>query len=148
MRFMTEPTDANFGGKVHGGTVMKWIDQAGYACATAWARNYCVTAYVGGIKFYRPIHIGYIVEIKAKVVYTGNTSMHIAIDVLAGDPREMQFEKTTHCIIIFVSVDDKGNTVPVQKWIPETEDEKRNELYAKRLMELRQNITEEMRTYF
>lgn len=33
LRFIAEPTDVNFGGKVHGGTVMKWIDQAGYACA-------------------------------------------------------------------------------------------------------------------
>ena len=43
LRFLAEPTDVNFGGKVHGGIAMKWIDQAGYACATHWASSYCVT---------------------------------------------------------------------------------------------------------
>ena len=45
-RFLAEPTHVNFGGKVHGGIVMKWIDQAGYACATHWSGSYCVTVYV------------------------------------------------------------------------------------------------------
>lgn len=35
--FLAQPTDVNFGGKVHGGMVMKWIDQAGYACAVSWS---------------------------------------------------------------------------------------------------------------
>jgi acyl-CoA hydrolase len=43
LRFLAEPTDVNFGGKVHGGAVMKWIDQAGYACAVGWSGYYCVT---------------------------------------------------------------------------------------------------------
>jgi acyl-CoA hydrolase len=51
LRFLAEPGDVNFGGKVHGGAVMKWIDQAGYAYAVAWSRHYCVTVYVGGIRF-------------------------------------------------------------------------------------------------
>ena len=50
-RFLAEPGDVNFGGQVHGGAVMKWIDQAGYACTVGWAGTYCVTAYVGGIQF-------------------------------------------------------------------------------------------------
>ena len=55
LRFLAEPTDINFGGKVHGGMVMKWIDQAAYACATGWSGHYCVTVYVGGIRFYKAI---------------------------------------------------------------------------------------------
>ncbi len=58
LRFLAEPSTVNFGGKVHGGTVMKWIDEAGYACATSWSKRYCVTVYVGGIRFHRPIMIG------------------------------------------------------------------------------------------
>jgi acyl-CoA hydrolase len=54
LRFLAEPTDVNFGGKVHGGAVMKWIDQAGYACAVGWSGQYCVTVYVGGIRFHSP----------------------------------------------------------------------------------------------
>ena len=63
LRFLAEPTDVNFGGKVHGGAAMKWIDQAAYACASAWSKNYCVTVYVGGIRFLAPIKIGDLVEI-------------------------------------------------------------------------------------
>lgn len=40
LRFLAEPSTVNFGGKVHGGTVMKWIDEAGYACATSWSKRY------------------------------------------------------------------------------------------------------------
>ena len=51
-QFISEPGDVNYGGNVHGGSVMKWIDQAGYACASSWSSSYCVTVYVGGIRFF------------------------------------------------------------------------------------------------
>lgn len=47
LRFLAEPGDVNFGGKVHGGAVMKWIDLAAYANAAAWSGKYCITAYAG-----------------------------------------------------------------------------------------------------
>ena len=62
LRFLAEPNTVNFGGKVHGGTVMKWIDEAGYACATRWAKRYCVTVSVGSIRFQKPILIGDLVD--------------------------------------------------------------------------------------
>ena len=85
LRFLAEPSTVNFGGKVHGGTVMKWIDEAGYACATSWAKRYCITVYVGGIRFHRPIMIGDLVEVEARLAYTGNTSMNIAVEVRSGE---------------------------------------------------------------
>lgn len=145
--FLAEPTDVNFGGKVHGGAVMKWIDQVSYACAASWSGHYCVTVYVGGIQFYRPIQIGQRVRLEAKVIYTGSSSMHIAVDVYSRDLREGDWKKTTHCIIIFVDVDEKGKTVAVPKWSPKTEKDKALEDYAKRLMEHRQRIQEEMSPY-
>jgi len=60
---------------------MKWIDQAAYTCARTWAETYCVTVYVGGIRFYSPIKIADLIKIDAKIIYTGETSMHISIDV-------------------------------------------------------------------
>src|ERR1700712_544722 len=87
LRFLAEPSDVNFGGKVHGGAVMKWIDQAGYTCAVGWSGQYCVTVYAGGIRFYKPVLIGNVVEVKARLVHTGKTSMHVAVDVRASDPR-------------------------------------------------------------
>src|ERR1044072_2688133 len=120
LRFLAQPSDVNFGGKVHGGAVMKWIDQAGYTCAAHWSGQYCVTVYVGGIRFYQPIAIGNLVEITASVFFTGKTSMHIAINVFASNPRESARIKTTHCIMVFAAVDDAGKTAPVPTWTPQT----------------------------
>ena len=144
LRFLSEPSNINFGGNVHGGAVMKWIDQAGYACAANWCSSYCVTVYVGGIRFYKPIGIGDIVEIRAKIIYTGKTSMHVGIDVFAGKPQSHGQHQTTHCVIVFVAVDSSGQPVSVPKWIPQTEREKILENYALKLMELRTGIDEEI----
>jgi acyl-CoA hydrolase len=146
-QFISEPSDVNYSGNVHGGSVMKWIDQAGYACATTWSGNYSVTVYVGGIRFFKPIKIGEIVKVEAQVIYTGNTSMHISINVFSRNIKQPIFIKKTHCIIVFVAVDDDGNSLPVPKWMPETEQEKQQEQYAKRLMDLRKNIEDEMKPF-
>jgi uncharacterized protein (TIGR00369 family) len=139
MRFLAEPTDINFGGKVHGGAVMKWIDQAGYACAVGWSGQYCVTVYVGGIRFHRPVLIGNMVEVNAKLIYTGKTSMHVAVEVSAGDPKEGLYAKTTQCIIVFVALDDRGKPVEVERWEPGSEQDAALERYAKKLIELRKD---------
>ena len=147
-QFISEPTDVNFGGKVHGGVVMKWIDQTAYTCARTWAETYCVTVYVGGIRFYKPINIGDVIKIDAYVIYTGKTSIHIAVDVYSKDFEKGHFEKKTHCVIVFVSVNEKGNPIPVKEWIPDTEQEIQLANYAKKLNTLRQQISEEMEPFF
>jgi acyl-CoA hydrolase len=147
LRFLAEPANVNFGGKVHGGSVMKWIDQGAYACAVGWSGNYCVTAYVGGIRFYHPIPIGSLIEVRAQVALTGRTSMHVAVDVFAADPKTHQFVKTTHCIAIFVAVDEKGAPVAVPAWNPETPEDISLRNYALRLMDLRKDIEQEMRPH-
>jgi len=144
LRFLAEPADVNFGGKVHGGAVMKWIDQAGYACAVGWSKHYCVTAYVGGIRFLQPIYIGNVVELTAKIVHTGRTSMHVGIDIHAGDPRSTSYTRTTRCIMVFVAVDDNGHPVKVPTWNTETKEDKLLEEQAKRHMELSNEIREQM----
>jgi acyl-CoA hydrolase len=146
-QFISEPTDVNFGGKVHGGAVMKWIDQTAFACASSWAEGYCVTIYAGGIRFYKPILIGNLVKVVAKVIYTGNTSIHIAVDVFSRKISEFAFNKTTHCVIVFVSVDKEGNPKPVNKWTPMTEKDKHMEHYAKKLIQLRKDIEVEMQPF-
>lgn len=143
LRFLAEPTDVNFGGKVHGGAVMKWIDQAGYACAVGWSGQYCVTVYVGGIHFHRPVLIGNMVEVSAKLIHTGKTSLHVAVEVSAGDPKEGLYTKTTQCVIVFVALDE-GKPVEVTRWEPKSEQDVVLEHYAKRLMELREDTEKEM----
>jgi acyl-CoA hydrolase len=142
--FLAEPADVNFGGNVHGGAVMKWIDQAGYACAVGWSSSYCVTVYVGGIRFLQPIKIGDLVEVRANIILTGTTSMHISIDVYSRNPKQSEWKRNTHCIIVFVAMDSEGKAVAVPKWIPETDAQKEMEIYARKLMVLRKDIEDEM----
>lgn len=144
LRFLAEPSDVNFGGKVHGGAVMKWIDQAGYACAAQWCGTYAVTIYVGGIRFLKPIHIGSLVEIRSRLILTGRTSMHIAVDVFSKRPEAETYIHNTHCIIVFVAVDTEGKPSAVAPFTPTTHDGIKLQQYAQRLMELRAGIEAEM----
>ncbi|HKK87854.1 MAG TPA: hotdog domain-containing protein, partial [Saprospiraceae bacterium] len=109
--------------------------------------NYCVTVYVGGIRFIRPINIGEVIKIKAYVIHTGRTSIHIAVDVYSRNFDTTDFEKKTHCIIVFVSVDEKGKPTPVKQWTPDTDREIALEDYAIRLKALRKEISEEMEPF-
>ena len=147
LRFLAEPQDVNFGGKVHGGAVMKWIDLAAYACAAGWSGRYCVTAYAGGIRFVAPIHVGSLVEVEAKVIYTGTSSMHIALEVNACDPKSLNRRLTTHCIVIMVAVDETGAKIEIPKWQPKTEEDKKQYQTAIKLMEMRKQIGEEMQIF-
>lgn len=143
LRFLAQPGDVNYGGKVHGGAVMKWIDQAGYAAAVAWSGHYCVTVAVGGIRFLSPIRISDLVTLRAKLVHTGTSSMHFAVDVRARDPREgIDGDRLcTHCVIVFVALDaPEGRPVPVPKWAPDTDEDRRLANYARDVMALGQGI--------
>jgi acyl-CoA hydrolase len=144
LRFLAEPTDVNFGGKVHGGAVMKWIDQAGYTCAAGWTGTYCVTVYLGGLHFLGPIHVGELVELRALVIRTGRTSLDIAIDVYAGDPKSPERRRTGHCVVVFVAIGPDGRPAEVRRWKAETELDLALESYAVRLAALRKQMDAEM----
>jgi len=150
MRFLAEPTDVNYGGKVHGGIVMKWIDQAGYAAAVGWSGRYSVTVAVGGIRFVAPIRISDLVTVTATLVYTGTSSMHFAVDVNARDP--MQDEAAdrlcTHCMIVFVALDGvEGKPAPVPAWTPQDDEDRRLAEYATQVMALSKGIEETVARY-
>jgi acyl-CoA hydrolase len=118
LRFLAQPSTVNFGGKVHGGTVMSWIDEAAYACASAWSQRYCVTAFVGGIRFVRPIRIGTVVEVEAQLAYTGRTAMNIAVEVRSGDIKGGPLHTTTECATVMVAVDAEARPVAVAPFKP------------------------------
>jgi acyl-CoA hydrolase len=119
LRFLAEPSTVNYGGKVHGGTAMKWIDEAAYACSAAWSGLYCVTASVGNINFIHPISIGDLVEVEAKIVKTGTSSMNINVVVSSGKPTEEELIKTTECNIVMVAVNQHGKPTPVKPFTGE-----------------------------
>jgi acyl-CoA hydrolase len=144
LRFLAEPSHVNFGGNVHGGAVMKWIDQCGYTCAAGWTGEYCVTLYIGGLHFLKPIRVGEIVEVRALVIHSGRTSLHIAIDIYAGDPKEVEKSRRCHCVVVFVALNEKGRPKPVPAWTPETETDLALQQYALRLAELGKLMDTEM----
>ena len=141
LRFLAEPTDVNYGGKVHGGVVMKWIDQAGYAAAVGWSGTYSDTVAVGGIRFVAPIRTSDLVTVRTKLIPTGTSSMHFAVDVAAADPRGGESRLCTHCVIVFVALDAvEGKPSKVPTWEPATDDDKRLAEYAIKVMELSKGI--------
>lgn len=153
LRFLAEPTDVNYGGKVHGGVVMKWIDQAGYAAAVGWSGRYSVTVAVGGIRFVSPIRTSDLVTVRAKLVYTGTSSMHFSVDVTARDPGLEGGEATrerlcTHCVIVFVALDGvEGRPTAVPAWTPENDEDRRLATYATKVMELSKGIEQTIERY-
>ena len=64
--------------------------------------------------------IGDLVEVEARLAYTGNTSMNISDEVRAGDMKTGQMQVITDCVVVFVAVDADGKTIPVEAWLPET----------------------------
>jgi acyl-CoA hydrolase len=120
MRFLAAAMAPGLGPTVSGGTVMKWIDEAGYACATGWARHHCLTVYASGVRFHRPIAPNHLVEVEARLAYTGHTGMNIAVEVRSGDVRGGSMIKTAECLMVFVAVDDQGERMPVDAWQPGT----------------------------
>ncbi|MBG0738001.1 acyl-CoA thioesterase [Paeniglutamicibacter antarcticus] len=137
LRFMAAPTDVNWGGKVHGGMVMKWIDEAAYVCASRYCGNDTVAVFSGGVRFYRPLLIGHLVEVEARLVYTGTKGMHIAVHVRSGDPKRRQMELTTYCLTVMVARDGTGNSVPVPPWTPVSDEDKHLHAHARDLLEIR-----------
>ena len=150
LRFLAEPTDVNYGGKVHGGMVMKWIDQAGYAAAVGWSGTYAVTVAVGGIRFVAPIRISDLVTVHTKLVHTGTTSMHFSVDVSARDPMEGAGAERlcTHCVIVFVALDGvEGKPTPVPAWTPQDDEDRRLAEYATQVMALSKGIEDTVARY-
>lgn len=150
-RFLAEPTDVNYGGKVHGGVVMKWIDQAGYAAAIGWSGRYCVTVAVGGIRFVAPVRIGDMVTVVAKLVQTGTSSMHFAVEVSARDPMQdaAKARLCTHCVIVFVALDGvEGKPTQVPSWTPSSAEDKRLADYANEVMALSKDIEATVMRYY
>lgn len=125
MTVLMTPDMANFSGNVHGGAILKKLDEVAYACASRYAGRYCVTLSVDQVMFLQPIHVGELVTFLASVNYTGTSSMEIGIKVIAEDIRGQVVRHVNSCFFTMVSVDDDRKPVSVPTWQPETDDEKR-----------------------
>lgn len=120
LRFLASQDALPQAGRVPGGTVLRWVDEAGYACASAWAKGPCVTEFVGGAHFVRPIRAGDLVEVHARLSYTTETSMSLAVEVRSGGIHGTPLEDVVHCVAVYMAVDADDLPRAVDKWSPET----------------------------
>ena len=125
MTVLMTPDTANFSGNVHGGSILKMLDEVAYACASRYAGRYVVTLNVENVTFREPIHVGELVTFLASVNLTGRTSMEVGIKVIAENIRTQVTRHVNSCFFTMVAVDDDKKPVAVPELIPRTEDELR-----------------------
>lgn len=141
MTVLMTPDTANFAGNVHGGTILKLLDQAAYACASRYAGRYVVTLSVDQVMFRQPIHVGELVTFLASVNHTGTSSMEVGIKVIAEDIRTQVVRHVNSCFFTMVAVGDDRKPVAVVPLRPFTPDEKRRYAAAEVRRQLRQELT-------
>jgi acyl-CoA hydrolase len=139
-RFLATPTDVNWHGKVGGGRVMRWIDEAASGCGNDWTGAQVITSYIAGIRFYRPINIGHVIEVTARIIHTGPRSIHTSIHVTTTDTHGGQPNLAAQGAAVVVSLDERGEARPVRKWEPDSDEDHRLDQHARHLIELRQFI--------
>ena len=142
MTVLMTPDTANFAGNVHGGTILKLLDQVAYACASRYAGSYVVTLSVDQVMFRQPVHVGELVTFLASVNHTGRSSMEVGIKVLAQNIRTQDTRHVNSCFFTMVAVDDERKPVPVTPIRPFTPDEKRRHAAAQVRKQLRQEFEE------
>jgi acyl-CoA hydrolase len=130
MTVLMTPDTANFAGNVHGGTILKLLDQVAYACASRYAGSYVVTLSVDQVMFRHPIQVGQLVTFLASVNFTGTSSMEVGIKVLAETIRTREVRHVNSCFFTMVAVDDARKPVQVRPLEPATPDEVRRQAAA------------------
>ncbi|PKA70283.1 acyl-CoA hydrolase [Pseudomonas baetica] len=140
MTVLMTPDMANFSGNVHGGTLLKYLDEVAYACASRYAGRYVVTLSVDQVIFREPIHVGELVTFLASVNYTGNTSMEVGIKVVTENIRERSVRHTNSCFFTMVAVDDQRKPAAVPPLQPQNSEDKRRYMQAQQRRQIRQEL--------
>lgn len=124
-RFRVQPHHANSIGTLHGGNLMKWLDEICAMSAMRFAGKTCVTARVNELDFERPIEIGDIALIEAFVYDTGRTSLDVAARAWREDPRTGETERTTESLFTFVAIGEDRRPVAVPELVVDSDDGRR-----------------------
>lgn len=119
------PEHANPRGNVHGGIIMKMIDEAGGICAMRHAQRPVVTVAMDSMTFLSPIHVGELVLLDARIEYVGRTSMDVVVTVTAENPITGKRTHTNSAFLVYVALDDSGRPHPVPRLSLETDDDRR-----------------------
>ncbi|ARU05949.1 acyl-CoA thioesterase [Comamonas serinivorans] len=146
MSVLMTPDTANFSGNVHGGTILKLLDQVAYACAARYAGHYVVTMSVDQVVFRQPIHVGELVTFLAAVNHTGTSSMEVGIKVVAENIRTQEARHVNSCFFTMVAVDDDRKPIRVAPLQPGTPDEHRRYAEAELRKQLRLEMAQRAKT--
>lgn len=134
---LMHPEHANLLGNIHGGWIMKLVDEAGALACMRHAQLKVVTVAIDSMVFRQPIRIGDLIIINAEVSYVGRTSMEAEVQVLAENPITGERTHTNTAYLVYVALDDTGRPTSVPKLIAETEEEKRRMQAAEERQERR-----------
>jgi acyl-CoA hydrolase len=146
MTVLMTPDKANFTGNVHGGDLLKLLDQVAYACASRYAGKQAVTLSVDQVTFRQPIHVGELVTCLASVNYTGNTSMEIGIKVIAENIQSQIKRHVNSCFFTMVAIGQDGKPSSVPIFTPNTTDELRRHRGAQLRREIRRKYEDDALT--
>jgi uncharacterized protein (TIGR00369 family) len=134
---LMQPEHANNLGNVHGGWIMKLVDEAGALACMRHAQRRVVTVAIDSMVFRQPIRIGDLVILNAEVTYTGRTSLEAEVQVVAENPVTGERTHTNTAYLVYVALDDESNPVAVPPLFAETEEEKRRMSQAQKRQEHR-----------
>ncbi|MBP4046710.1 acyl-CoA thioesterase [Chromobacterium violaceum] len=139
MSVLMTPDMANFSGNVHGGVLLKLLDQVAYACASRYAGCYVVTLSVDQVLFKQPIHVGELVTFLASVNHVGRTSMEVGIKVVAENIQQRSQRHTNSCYFTMVAYQD-GKPMTVPTLVLETEEQRQRFRAAEMRKQLRMEM--------
>ncbi len=134
---MMIPQDANPAGNVHGGVVVKIIDEAAGVVAARHCRTNVVTASIDRMDFHHPIFVGDLLFFKAGLNYVGRTSMEIGVRVEAENLLTGEVRHAASAYLTYVALDRQGRPAPVPALVLETDEERRRNREAKARREAR-----------
>jgi len=124
MTEMIMPNDTNPLGNLMGGNLMRWMDIAGGICAGKHCEAHVVTASVDHVSFQKPILVGDVITLQAKVTRAFNTSVEIFVEVFAEDIKGGNSRRSNHAYFTFVALDDaKKKPVKVPELLPLSQEE-------------------------
>ena len=124
-RRLMEMLDANGHGNVHGGVVMRMVDEAAAIVALKHARRPVVTARIERFDFLAPAYIGNVVSVHCEMNYVGRTSMEVGVIVVAEDLMTGEIRKIASSQVIFVALDENRKPTSVPPLVPANEEEAR-----------------------
>ncbi|HKZ44239.1 MAG TPA: acyl-CoA thioesterase [Anaerolineales bacterium] len=121
---LMQPDHANNLGNVHGGWIMKLVDEVGALACMRHARHRVVTVAIDQMTFRQPIRIGDLVTLDAEVTYAGRTSMEVEVLVTAENPITGEYTHTNKAYLVYVALDDNQKPVEVPRLEITTPEEK------------------------